>query len=237
MNRLLLVAASLALATACTSDHQVTQLCSHTEGGFDIEEVSVLQDASGYPGMHDAVIMEYDTSALAEDAAWRVKGIDIMPMIAASEFGFFVDGQQVTVEVFDANNPDGERWAVTQTFRKVEHDWEDVILTNPTIAYDPEQKFTWWTFDFSGVIPTSGMTSSEYLVGVVWDNSAQPALGYSNFNLECDKNWTDYADGLGWQHNQGQSGNLECSWPMMRVEAEVLQQQAFCEEDSIVVEE
>lgn len=237
MHRLIVVSAAIAALTACSSENQVTQLCGHAEDGFDIEAVSVLQDAQGYPGMHDAVILDFDRTALPADASWRVKSVDILPMITRAAFHGFVDGQQISVEIFDGDNPQAERYVVTQTFQKADLTWEDVTLTDSTTAWDPFQTSAWWTFDFSDVIPSSGLSGGKYLAGVVWDTSAQPTLGYSNFNLACDKNWTDWADGLGWKHNAGQYGNLECSWPMMRVELEVLQQQVYCAEDSVIVEE
>jgi hypothetical protein len=43
-----------------------------------------------------------------------------------------------------------------------------------------------------------------------------PNVGYSNFELNCTQNWTDYGDGS-WRQN---SGN-DCSWPMLKIEKEV----------------
>src|SRR5690606_21578068 len=128
---------------------------------------------------------------VAADATWRVGEVDVLVMIGASEFANYIDGQRVTVEVWDANEPNGTPWRVEQEFRKDDLTWEDAYLSSPTEALERDQKSAWWTFDFGDVIPTSGMHANEYLVGVAWDSSGRPALGYSNFNLSCNENWTD----------------------------------------------
>lgn len=223
-----------ALLVACGSEHTVTQLCGHEEEGFDIEEASTLEDAQAYPDMHDAVILDFDASALEVGATWRVKTVEIQPMIAFVDFASQQDGQQVTVEIWDADDPQSTSpYVVTQTFRKDELTWEDVTLTDPSTAAFASQRKAWWSFDFSDVIPTSGLTGPEYLVSVAWSQDALPTVGYSNFNNSCDRNWTDYGDGLGWTLNDG---GFECSWPMLRVSLEVLQEQAICNEDSEIVE-
>jgi hypothetical protein len=219
---------------ACNSDHQVLQLCARDEDGFDIEEASTLEDAQAYPFMHDAVILEFDTSAMPADATWRVRSVDILPMIALVEFDDFDDGQAVSVEIWDADDPQStDPYVVTQAFDRDALSWEDVTLSNPTTATYPSQRKAWWSFDFGDEIPTSGLTGPEYLVSVSWTGEALPALGYSNFNNACSRNWTDYGDGAGWVLNDGA---LECSWPMLRVNLEVLEQQQFCSEESEVVE-
>lgn len=224
----------LTLLAACGSDHGVTGLCATPDLAFDIEEASVLQDAQGYPDMHDAVILSYDTSALPEGARWRVKSVDIMPMIAEFDYDWFMDGQQVTVEVWDAAEPNGTPWKVTRTFHKDDHTWEPVTLPAAATAFDPNQLQAWWEFDFADVIPTTGMTGPDYLVGVAWDASGGPTLGYSNFTRSCALNWTDYADGRGWVLNGDTSGD-ECSWPMLRVGVEILEERVECEGDSVAL--
>lgn len=229
-----MVVIPFALLVGCGSEHTVTQLCGHEEAGFDIEEASTLEDAQAYPGMHDAVILDYDASGLAADATWRVKTVEIQPMIAFVDFASQSDGQQVTVEIWDADDPQSTTpYVVTQTFRKDELTWEDVTLTDASTALYPSQRKAWWSFDFTDVIPTTGLTGPEYLVSVAWSGDGLPTVGYSNFNNSCDRNWTDYADGSGWQLN---NGGFECSWPMLRVSLEVLQQQAICNEDSEIIE-
>ncbi len=219
----------LTMGTACGSDHGINGMCGTPQQGFDITEASELQDAQGYWGMHDAVILDFDDSGISADANWRARSVEIMPMIGVSEFDWFADGQQISVEIWDADNPLGTPWTVTQTFHKDEHEWEAVTLSDPTTAWEPNQMMTWWRFGFEDVIPTSGMTDGRYLVSVVWESDALPTLGYSNFNRDCGLNWTDYADGLGWKLNESGMG---CSWPMLRVNMEVLEEAAECEGES-----
>jgi len=233
--RLLLVF-SLASLAGCVNEHALTGLCGTPDLAFDITEASVLEDAQGYWGMHDAVILQYDLSRVPEGARWRVRDVDIMPMIGASEFSWYMDGQSVSVEVWDGDNPYETGWKVTQTFRKDDHEWDDTTLTNPSSAWELNQKYAWWTFDFTGTIPTSGMTGPDYLVGVVWEDDAYPTLGYSNFNRSCALNWTDYADGFGWVLNSDHGSGDECSWPMLRVTVEILEESEECDEYSVPIE-
>ena len=226
---------AIGLLGACGSDSGLTQLCGHQEEGFDIEEASVLEDGQGYPGMHDAVVLEWDQlDTLPADATWRVKSVDIMPMIPTADFSAFQDGQGVSVEIWDADSPDAQPFTVMQQFDKAALEWHQTHLDDPYTAA-PNESFAWWTFDFTDTIPTSGLTGPEYLVGVAWGGSGSPPMGYSNFNRPCELNWTDYADGRGWVLN-GQTAGDECSWPMLRVEIEVLQEQAVCDEDSVQIE-
>lgn len=231
---------ALIALVGCGSDHQVTQLCSRDEAGFDIEEASALEDAQSYPNMHDAVILEYDLSEMPAGATWRVKAVEIMPMVPTNGFDSFSDGQEVTVEIWDADDPESsDPYVVTRVFEKDDLTWEDVRLTDPTEAVALEQQQAWWTFDFSDVIPTSGLMGPEYLVSVSWTSDALPALGYSNFNNSCARNWTDADDGFGWELNSTGLADADmntCSWPMLRVSLEVIEEQEFCEEESSAVE-
>lgn len=239
MKTALLLAAPLGLlliGTACNSDHNLSDICGTPQRAFDIEEASVLQDAQGYWGMHDAVVLEFDPSQLPEGAEWRVRSVEIMPMIGASQFASFRDGQQVSVEVFDTGNPYSTPWVTTQVFRKDELEWEDVRLSAPDSATEYDQKRAWWRFGFEDRIPTTGMSGGPYLVGVVWEDASVPTLGYSNFNRSCSQNWTDYADGFGWVQNTGFLSDAECSWPMLRVNIEVLQLAEECEGQSYSVD-
>ena len=60
------------------------------------------------------------------------------------------------------------------------------------------------------------MTSGRYTVGISWGSRGLPTIGYSNFNLACSANYTDYGDG-NWTLNSADGDGDECSWPMMRV--------------------
>jgi hypothetical protein len=130
--RIVLPACLIALGTACASDNGVSGMCGTPTDGFDIEEASSLEDAQGFWDMHDAVVLSFDPSALPTGARWRVRRVEILPMVGESEFGFYQDGQRVTVEVWDAAEPDGAPFAVTQTFALDDHEWEDVRLSNPS---------------------------------------------------------------------------------------------------------
>ena len=95
----------------------------------------------------------------------------------------------------------------------------DAAIAGQTFAY--EQYGAWVTFDFSSVIPETGMTSSNYIAGAKWNPTGVPAVGYSNFNLDCTVNWTDYGDGVWVLNSVNTSSQFQCSWPMMNVEIEI----------------
>ncbi|MBI5507435.1 MAG: hypothetical protein HY903_01660 [Deltaproteobacteria bacterium] len=227
-----MVAGAVGLAlgtTACGSD-SLHDACKYTESAFDIEEVSVLEDATGWPGYHDAVALTYDTSRLPANGTWRVSQVDVLVMIGASVFSTFPPGLQLGVEVFDGTTP-SPAYATTvwQTLDKAALSFTPVTLTNPSEALENEQMRAWWTFDFAAVAPAAGMQSASYIAGVVWPGSgAMIKTGYSNFNRACNKNWTDYADGRGFVMN-GLTGGEVCSWPMLRVKVEVTDPAGKCQ--------
>jgi hypothetical protein len=223
------------LLSACANDNSITQLCGHERDAFNIEDVSVLQEAQAFSGMHDAVILDFDSAELPEGSAWRVESVEILPMIPQSDVDTYRDGQDVTVQVFDGDNPDvAPAYAVTQTFDRGLLAWDDVTLSSPENTAEKRQTKAWWTFPFDDAIPTTGMAGPSYIVGVEWDHSGAPTLGYSKYNLDCAVNWTDYDDGVGWVLN-GDTGGKECNWPMLRVHVQVLEERANCEGDSVVV--
>ncbi len=224
---------SALLVAGCTSDQGITTICAHDEAGFDIEEASTLEDAQSYPGMHDAVILDFELpNQLSSDATWRIKAVEIYPMVDDFWFEFWEGGESVTVEVFDGDNPDAERFTVTQRLDKEALEWESVFLDSPSSTLSQNHQAAWWSFDFTQEIPQSGLSCTNCLVGVAWDSTGSPPVGYSNFNRPCDKNWTDYADGQGWVLNEG-SSDTQCSWPMLRVTLEVLEERAQCDENTV----
>lgn len=222
----------------CGSDHGISGLCGVPESGFDITDVSTLEDAQGYSGMHDAVILNFEgASELPAGASWRVRSVEIMPMTDPLFGDFTPDGSWVTVEIWDADNPlASEPYRVQQQFFKGDHEWTDVNLTNPSSGFPGTYQQTWWRFGFEDIIPITGMRSADYMVGVSWDSSATPTLGYSNFNRPCSLNWTDYDDGAGFVLNTGTAAGNECSWPMLRVNLEVIQESGSCEGESYTIE-
>ena len=51
-----------------------------------------------------------------------------------------------------------------------------------------------------------------------------PNVGYSNFELPCPQNWTDYGNGA-WRQNTG----ADCSWPMFKIDVETRTQGEDCD--------
>jgi hypothetical protein len=230
-----LLLASTMIGTGC-SDYELKNLCTQRGEGFDIEEVSVLQDVANYPNNRDGVILSFDDSGFASDESWRPVTIEVMVMLSIWDFDGYDDTSVVGIEVYDADNPlESEPYRLEQTLVRADLEWQDITLPyDAAIAgqlMDYEQKRAWMSFDFSDTIPDSGMESTEYLVSVTWDSSGYPAIGYSNFNLACDKNWTDYGDGA-YVLNSTEAGRDECSWPMFRMELETQRYSDTCSESS-----
>ncbi len=236
MRSLAVVLYALIFASGCASDQGITSICSRSEDGFDIQEASILEDAQSYPFMHDAVVLDFDVNDLPEDATWRIKTVEVMPAIPDDVFDSWNGGDTLTVEVFDGDNPYADGWSVTQRLDKSALEWSDVRLDSATSTLYPDNQIAWWPFDFSQTIPQSGMTCTNCLVGVAWGASATPPMGYSNYNRPCAKNWTDYADGFGWIANEDLDAGGSCSWPMLRVTLEVLQERPNCDENTLAVE-
>ena len=70
----------------------------------------------GEPGTHDAVIVGYDASQFKDGASWRVSSVDVLVMIPASQFGEGVNGQALTLELFDTTDPRGSTpYTLTQS--------------------------------------------------------------------------------------------------------------------------
>ena len=214
------------LLLACSeSDYAVKNLCVEEAGGFDIEEVSTLQDAAGYPGARDAVVLAFDADSLGDGESWRVTGVDLLAMVPEDYFGRYDGGDRLTVDVWDADRPRGSGgdWQVEVAIDPSALAWERVTL--PRDAFwasqrgELQQRRAWLPFDFSAVVPEEGMGSGRYTVSVSWTGSGLPTIGYSNFNLDCGRNWTDYGDGS-WTLNSADGDGSSCSWPMMRVHVE-----------------
>ena len=229
------VVSAVVLISGCADDG-LSRWCTFDESSFDIEEVSVLEDAMGELSVHDAIVLDYDASALALEASWRVGTVDVLVMIPQSEFNSYPENITLAVEVFDSSNPQTvSPWVVEQLLVKDDLDWEDVTLSSPDLATEYTQKRGWWTFDFRDVIPEDGMTNTTYMVGLYWRVGNLPSVGYSNFNRRCDRNWTDYSDGSGWVLNSERFTGLgtvdpnSCNWPMLRVNVEVREQRSNCE--------
>lgn len=201
--------------------------CVEDFTAFDIEEVSTLQDAVSYAvagWKSDAVVLSWDDSVLEPEQTWRVSAVDILVLIPTASFGTFQDGQDINIQVFDSNNPtNGSEWSMTQQVVRSELTWSDYTLPYDAYYAGPflefAQKGAWFRFDLRDVIPETGMSSSEFIAGVWWNPPGGVKVGYSNFNQDCSKNWSDY--GSGWTLNSENTLFYGCSWPMMRVQLEI----------------
>jgi len=210
-----------------TTDETVTTTTTTTtaESSFDIEEVSVLEATDVLENGADAVILDHDSSRLPPNAAWRVSHVDVLVMVPTWAFPGYpasvgLPAVGLTVEVWDTgtpNNPQKPAYKLRQQLDPSQLSWTQVSLPSGTY------KKAWWKFpltDPARPVITQPMTAQQFLVGVRWDNSGEPALGYSNFNRLCDRNWTDTGSGT-WNLNSTYGQPNTCSWPMLRVGTEV----------------
>lgn len=226
MYRALLFVCTLALLQSCAED-SLTFVCVNEDATFDIEEVSTLEDAMGFPSGHDAIMLDYDSSNLPDTGSWRVSSVDVLLMIPDAQFDYYPNNIQLGVEVFDGENPtNAPRWVITQTIDVASLQWELVTLRQPDSDTPRQQRTAWMRFDFSETIPETGMSSTTFVVGAQWSSSTLPTIGYSNFNRPCNRNWTLYDDIEGWVLNSERDdlfGLLDpnsCNWPMLRVNVE-----------------
>jgi len=211
--------------------------CSEVVTAFDIEEISSLQDAvsphlaSIHPlGMYnpwyrDALILDYTVPEAGEGESWRISAVYALVMVASDRFALFADGLPLTVEVFDGADPTlVPGWASTQPVVKGDLEWSDYTLPFDSAISGSfsewTQKGAWMRFDMTEVIPETGMSSDQFVVGIQWETLSQVAVGYSNFNRDCDRNWTEWEVGTGWNLNGAPGDPPGCSWPMLRVEIE-----------------
>lgn len=202
--------------------------CSESYITFDIEDVSTLQDAVSYSvagWSQDAVVLSFDDSALGPNQTWRVSAVEVLVLISQAHFPNFTDGQEIHIQVFDANSPNTNTfWTMTKEIIRSEHNWNSYTLPNDawyagTYA-EYQQKGAWVRFETRTVIPSTGMSSSLFMAGVLWEPPGMVKVGYSNFNQDCEKNWSNY--GSGWGLNSENPDFFGCSWPMMRIEIEVI---------------
>ena len=229
----------VALSVGC-SDYSVSNICVEKSDGFNIEEVSVLQDAAGYPSNRDSIVLNRNVGELQSGESWTLTRVDVLAMVPEWVFNDYSGGDVLTVEVYDGANPnEAEPYVVSQAIDVDALEWE--ALTLPPDAHwagirgELDQRKAWMSFDFSNVIPESGITSEEYTVGISWGSKGLPTIGYSNFNLDCAKNWTDHGTG-GWDLNSEDGSSLDCSWPMLRVGVESRLFTQSCDGETIPVD-
>jgi len=227
---------------ACGSD-QLRQIpCVDEQQAFDIEQVSTLELVHAVSGGADGVVLETDATQLDPEAAWRVGSVDVLVAIPSVDFTRYPKGVKLAVQVWDGADPKAsEPWTVEQTLDVAALEWTDVYTTMSVVDLYQGQtqlgvqaKTAWWKFDFSPVIPDSGMTSSRYLVAVKWMSGDLPIVGASAFNRPCNVNWTDYgpnwvllADRPGWVLNA--ENQSSCSWPMFKVATQSITLKTSCD--------
>lgn len=194
--------------------------CVEESTAFDIEEVSALQDAFGLPNVRDGLTLRIDDEVAADAHAWRPIAVKVLVMYPEWYFDFYDDSNSLTVNVHSTETPSAAATATkTVQIRKADLDWEPLLL--PVDADwsgdDRSQMAAWLEFDLRDVIPAHGFTGTDYFVSLGWDDMGFPNVGYSNFELDCAQNWTDYSSGS-YVQNSGQ----DCSWPMMKIEIEAI---------------
>jgi hypothetical protein len=187
--------------------------CEEEGVALDVDSVSTLQDAFGLPLVRDGLTIQGPETP----DGWRPTTVEVMVMFPAWYFDWYADENTVTVEVYQGASPSGRPYRLDQRVRKADLSWAPLRL--PANADwsgdDRDQIAAWMTFDFSDQIPPGSFGDSELFVAVGWDSMGFPNVGYSNFELACAANWTDYGDGS-WRQNTG----ADCSWPMMRISYE-----------------
>jgi hypothetical protein len=233
------IASVSALMMGC-SEYSVSNICVEKSDGFDIEEVSVLQDAAGYPSNRDAVVLSRNVGTLNDGESWTITRVDVLAMVPEWAFNDYSGGDVLTVELYDSESPrESEPYVVSQAIDVDALEWEKLRL--PETAFwaglreELDQRKAWMSFDFSDVVPAGGIQSEAYTVGVSWGSKGLPTIGYSNFDLDCSKNWTDHGEGT-WDLNSEDGSSMDCSWPMLRVGVESRLFTKACEGETLVVE-
>lgn len=171
------------------------------------------------------------------ELAWGVKDVYVLVMIADSEFNTYPTTHELEVQVFDSADLRGvEPFRVRQALDPSQLTWSiHTFAGEPTGATsdfpffkDLVYHWAWWKFDFSTVIPPTGMSSTTYGVAVSWVSGDRPLVAYSDFNRTCAENWTNYDDavpghslsGTGWEPNDIRFDTNICNWPMLKVSIE-----------------
>jgi hypothetical protein len=194
--------------------------CVESSTAFDIEEVSTLQDAFGLPQVRDGLTLAVDGSNIDQGRSWRPVSVQILVMFPTWYFDFYDDSNALTVDFYPSSSPTGTSpISKTIQIRKADLNWDALLL--PANADwsgdDRNQMAAWLEFDLRDLAPAEGYISPDYFVSLGWDSIGFPNVGYSNFELSCPQNWTDYGTGS-YVQNSGQ----DCSWPMMKIEIETL---------------
>jgi hypothetical protein len=193
--------------------------CVEDSTAFDIEEISGLQDAFGLPDVRDGLTLSVTADHVEGDKRWRPTEVEVLVSYPAWYYDFYDDSNSLTVSFYASGTPTGARYSKTVPIRKDGMDWAP--LTLPAEADwsggDREQMAAWLKFDLDSVVPDDGFRTTDYFVALEWDGMGFPYVGYSNFNLDCTKNWTDYGTG-----SYVQNSGTDCSWPMLKIEIETI---------------
>jgi hypothetical protein len=132
----------------------------------------------------------------------------------------------LTVEVFDThdlNEAEAQKWSLTQNLNTAELTWTDHTFSTATNAFETEYVQAWWNFNIAGETSDAPMTAEQFAVGIRWPQLSVPEIGYSNFDRPCGANWQVNTGESKWQHNSDTADDdSTCSWPMFRVETEVV---------------
>ena len=194
--------------------------CVESSTAFDIEEVSALQDAFGLPRVRDGLTLKLESGTIEGDVTWRPVNVKVLIMYPDWFYDFYDDSNALTVSFYPARSPmNTQPISRSIRIRKGDLEWEPLRLpaTADWSGDDRDQMSAWLDFDLSELVPAEGYTTTDYFVALEWDNSGYPNVGYSNFELNCTQNWTDYGGGS-YVQNSGQ----DCSWPMFKIEIETL---------------
>jgi len=192
--------------------------CVDNQTDFDIEEVSTLQDAFGLPSVRDGLTLEVHPSYAQGENSWRPVGVAVLVMYPSWYFNYYDDSNTVSVSIYDSANPvSSTPYTVSKRITRSDLSWAPLTLPyNAHWSADSlEQVASWVHFDFSELTPEEGFATHRYFVAVEWDGMGFPNVGYSNFELACQQNWTDYGSGS-WTQNTGN----DCSWPMFKIDVE-----------------
>jgi len=193
--------------------------CVEESTAFDIEEVSSLQDAFGLPKVKDGLTLQLD-SAPKGDKTWRPVAVEVLVMYPEWYFEYYDDSNHLTVNFHPSATPSkGQAFTKRVTVKKNDLQWQALRLPADAdwSGNDRDQMSAWLRFDLSDVVPEEGFTDPNYFVSLSWDDMGFPNVGYSNFELSCTKNWTDYGNG-----QYVQNSDQDCSWPMFKIEIETL---------------
>ena len=195
--------------------------CVESTTAFDIEEVSTLQDAFGLPHVRDGLTLSVTDEHTTGGRAWRPASVEVLVMYPQWYFEYYDDSNTLTAHFYPTGTPTGSApYSRSIQIRKADLDWSP--LTLPADADwsggDREQMAAWLSFELASVVGEDWLTSRDYFVSLQWDDMGFPNVGYSNFELSCAQNWTDYSAG-----SYVQNSGSDCSWPMLKMEIETLQ--------------